>query len=54
MQGDIRRPKDWLDIEQIIVCVEELDEEEIRNWLARIVGEEDPRAERFEATLHSA
>ena len=29
------RPKDWLDIEQMIVCVEELDEEMIRTWLTR-------------------
>jgi hypothetical protein len=48
------RPKDWLDIEQMIVCVEELDEEEIRDWLARIVGENDPRAKRVEAALRSA
>ncbi len=48
------RPKDWLDIEQIIVCVEELDEEGIRDWLARIVGGHDPRAERVDAALHPA
>ena len=48
------RPKDWLDIEQIIVCVEELDEEGIGEWLARIVGADDPRAERVQAALHAA
>jgi hypothetical protein len=42
------RPKDWLDIEQMLVCVDELDTQEVRGWLARIVGAEDPRAERFE------
>jgi hypothetical protein len=46
------RPKDWLDIEQIVVCVDELDEDAIRDWLARIVGDDDPRAERAEAALH--
>jgi hypothetical protein len=42
------RPKDWLDIEQMLVCVEELDIEEIRTWLDRIVGADDPRRERFD------
>jgi hypothetical protein len=45
------RPKDWLDIEQMVVCVDELDTEEIRGWLARIVGAADPRSERFEEML---
>jgi hypothetical protein len=45
------RPKDWLDIEQMVVCVDELDTEEIRGWLARIVGADDPRSERFEEML---
>jgi len=38
------RPKDWLDIEQILVCVEDLGIAEIRGWLERIVGVDDPRA----------
>jgi hypothetical protein len=42
------RPKDRLDIEQMLVCVEELDIEEIRMWLDRIVGADDPRRERFD------
>ncbi len=42
------RPKDWLDIEQMLVCVEELDTGEVRMWLERIVGADDPRRERFE------
>lgn len=45
------RPKDWLDIEQMLVCVEELDREEVRAWLTRIVGVDDPRSERFERAL---
>lgn len=45
------RPKDWLDIEQMLVCVEDLDAHEIRGWLSRIVGSDDPRSERFERTL---
>jgi hypothetical protein len=42
------RPKDWLDIEQMLVCVDELNTQEVRGWLARIVGTDDPRTERFE------
>jgi hypothetical protein len=42
------RPKDWLDIEQMLVCVDDLDLAEVRTWLDRIVGADDPRRERFE------
>jgi hypothetical protein len=45
------RPKDWLDIEQIIVGVDDLDAAEIRTWLERIVGSEDPRKLRVEGLL---
>lgn len=51
------RPKDWLDIEQMLVDVPHLDLAEIRSWLDRIVGEEDPRKQRFEelaAQVHGA
>lgn len=47
------RPKDWLDLEQVLVCVEDLDIEEIRGWLARIVGEQDPRMQRLAAVLET-
>jgi hypothetical protein len=36
------RPKDWLDIEQILVCVDDLDTGEVGMWL-------DPRKGRFDA-----
>jgi hypothetical protein len=42
------RPKDWLDIEQMLVCVDDLDLTEVRAWLDRIVGADDPRRERFD------
>jgi len=45
------RPKDWLDLEQVVVCVEDLDVDEVRAWLVRIVGEADPRMRRFEQAL---
>lgn len=37
------RPKDWLDIEQILVATEPLDLAEIEGWLKRMVGAADPR-----------
>jgi hypothetical protein len=37
------RPKDWLDIEQMIVATSPLDLEEIKGWLERMVGKDDPR-----------
>jgi hypothetical protein len=42
------RPKDWLDIEQVIVTVADLDLGEIRQWLDRAIGNDDPRARRFD------
>ena len=47
------RPKDWLDVEQMLVCVDDLDMREIDGWLERIAGARDPRRERF-AALASA
>lgn len=41
------RPKDWLDIEQIIVATSPLDLEEIRSWLKRMVGADDERLARL-------
>lgn len=41
------RPKDWLDIEQILVCEADLDVAEVERWLTRAVGPDDRRAERF-------
>lgn len=37
------RPKDWLDIEQIVVATSPLDLAEIRSWLERMVGANDER-----------
>ncbi len=45
------RPKDWLDIEQVVVAVEELDGDEVRSWLVRILGAGDERVERFAGLL---
>ncbi|MBM3658422.1 MAG: hypothetical protein FJW95_02825 [Actinobacteria bacterium] len=43
------RRKDWLDIEQVLVGVGAFRADEVRRWLPRIVGTDDPRVERFEA-----
>lgn len=42
------RAKDWLDIEQILVSNPDLGREEIRAWLDRLVGADDPRTRRYE------
>lgn len=41
------RPKDWIDIEQILVATDPLDLEEIESWLERMVGNEDPRMKKL-------
>jgi hypothetical protein len=42
------RPKDWLDIEQMLVGAEHLRVDEVREWLSRMVGESDPRIDRID------
>lgn len=41
------RPKDWLDLEQMLVSPE-VDRVEIREWLDRALAGDDPRIARFE------
>ena len=41
------RSKDWLDIEQILVGALDTDRAEVADWLERIIGSDDPRAQRF-------
>ncbi len=41
------RPKDWLDIEQMLLATEDLDVAEIEQWLVRMVGVEDFRLRRL-------
>ncbi len=40
------RSKDWVDIEQMLIAVDDLDREEIDRWLDHLIGKVDPRAER--------
>jgi hypothetical protein len=42
------RPKDWLDLEQMLVATDELDLAEIEAWLERMVSKQDPRMVRLE------
>ncbi len=41
------RPKDWIDIEQMLVATEGLDVSAIEAWLERMVGRGDPRMQRL-------
>jgi hypothetical protein len=41
------RPKDWLDIEQILVATDPLDLAEIEAWLEAMAGDADPRLKRL-------
>lgn len=42
------RPKDWLDIEQILVSTPDLDGDGVRAWLIELMGESDSRLLRFD------
>lgn len=41
------RPKDWIDIEQILVATSPLDLAEIEDWLTRMVGDQDHRMQKL-------
>jgi hypothetical protein len=41
------RPKDWLDIEQMLIANDDLDVADIEQWLERMVGPRDPRLKRL-------
>jgi hypothetical protein len=41
------RPKDWIDIEQMLLTTEGLDVADVESWLERMVGEDDPRLKRL-------
>ena len=45
------RAKDWLDIDQMLVGVPDLDGDEVRVWLERLVGRDDERWQRVDAAL---
>lgn len=39
------RPKDWLDIEQMLIAADGFDPAEVERWLLQMVGRDDPRLE---------
>lgn len=41
------RPKDWLDIEQMLVANDDLEITDIEGWLVRMAGEDDLRLKRL-------
>lgn len=45
------RPKDWMDIEQVLVASEHFDVEETKRWLRRLVGDDDHRKQRFDTLV---
>lgn len=45
------RPKDWLDIEAMLVVTEPLDIPAIESWLTRLVGSDDERREKLDGLL---
>jgi hypothetical protein len=45
------RPKDWSDIEAILVADEPLDLAEVEHWLACLAGPDDPRLTKLRRTL---
>jgi hypothetical protein len=48
------RPKDWLDLEQMLIAADDFDASEVERWLARMVGEDDGRLEHLrELRAHS-
>lgn len=48
------RPRDWIDIEQMLVVEHDLDPSEVRRWVAHLFAADDPRAERVGRLLARA
>jgi len=42
------RTKDWLDIEQMVVAVPDLNQREVDKWLRHVIGPDDERIARFD------
>lgn len=41
------RPRDWIDIEQMLLLADPFDSSTAKRWLARMIGEDDPRSARL-------
>jgi hypothetical protein len=46
------RPKDWLDIEQVVATVDGFDTADALSELSRLLGSNDPRVARFVQVVH--
>ena len=47
------RPKDWLDIQQVLVTVDGFDRDEASRWIVHVVGARDARARKLERQMTS-
>jgi len=45
------RPKDWPDIEAMLIATEPLDLEEVRTWIERLAGPRYPRLAKLDETV---
>ena len=45
------RPKDWPDIEAILITTRPLDLAEIESWVRRLAGENDPRVTKLRGLI---
>ena len=45
------RPKDWIDIQQVLVTVDRFDADEARGWLDHLVGAKDARYRKLERQM---
>lgn len=45
------RPRDWVDIDAMVVAKADINAAEVLRWVGRIVGDEDPRYNRVAALL---
>ncbi len=48
------RPKDWIDIEQVVLTMPELKTDEIAAWLGVLAGKRDDRTKRFAAIARAS
>jgi len=52
-KATFNRAKDWIDIDQILVGVPDLDADEVRTWLEHLVGTDDDRWRRVDVALRT-
>jgi hypothetical protein len=45
------RPKDWIDVEQVLLAVPSLDADEVRRWVVRVAGAGDGRVAHWDRVV---